>query len=375
MDSTWPEAATLLAPLAAWFNANHRAMPWRAENLDLPHPDPYAVLVSEVMLQQTQVATVIPYFKKWMQRFPTPQSLKEADEAAIHKYWEGLGYYRRCRFLKTAASEIAEHGWPIDLTGLIALPGLGAYTAAAIGSIAFQWPTPALDGNAFRVLARLLLIEGDPKAQAKALREWLTPALTAHGPSRLTQAIMELGATICSPKPKCEQCPLMDRCQAKKQNRSSEIPPVAERAKVKELSIWLLAVEGEDHFLLLPPKEKGLLAGLWSWPLVERSESLLEQVAETSNPYSAAKILSWPDWTQVYTHRRESVTPLRVTLAHQVEFEGMRWIPQKELPSLALGRRDQKLRDLLKTPGQELLEPPDPIRLLARLKNDEGLSK
>lgn len=159
---TWRDSIPMLAPLAPWFERARRAMPWRASDLDAPHPDPYAVLVSELMLQQTQVATVIPYFERWMARFPTPQALAEADEQAVHKAWEGLGYYRRCRFLKAAATEIAAKGWPSDLEGLQALPGLGPYTAAAVGAIAFQWPTPALDGNAFRVLARLLLIEGDP---------------------------------------------------------------------------------------------------------------------------------------------------------------------------------------------------------------------
>ena len=163
---SWPASPDLLAPLAPWFDRVRRDLPWRAGDLDAPHPDPYAVLVSELMLQQTQVATVVPYFTRWMDRFPTPGKLAEAGEDAVHKAWEGLGYYRRARFLKAAAASIAAEGWPGDLDGLAGLPGLGPYTAAAVGSIAFQWPTPALDGNAFRVLARLLLIEGDPKAQA-----------------------------------------------------------------------------------------------------------------------------------------------------------------------------------------------------------------
>src|SRR5690349_12497143 len=149
---SWPASADLLAPLASWFEAARRPMPWRAADLDGPHPDPYAVLVSELMLQQTQVATVIPYFERWMGLFPTAAALAVADEDAVDKAWEGLGYYRRCRFLKAASMAVAAKGWPRDLEGLSALPGLGPYTAAAVGSIAFQWPTPALDGNAFRVL-------------------------------------------------------------------------------------------------------------------------------------------------------------------------------------------------------------------------------
>ncbi|HEU4950720.1 MAG TPA: hypothetical protein VFT46_02155, partial [Holophagaceae bacterium] len=229
----WPASPALLAPLAPWFEAVRRPMPWRAADLGAPHPDPYAVLVSELMLQQTQVATVIPYFERWMAAFPTPAALAAASEEAVHKAWEGLGYYRRCRFLKAAAAEIAATGWPADLEGLSALPGLGPYTAAAVGSIAFQWPSPALDGNAFRVLARLLLIEGDPKAGAPALRAWLAPALAAHGPARMTQALMELGATVCQPTPKCGTCPVAGSCRAREAGRTAEIPPVAKRAAVK----------------------------------------------------------------------------------------------------------------------------------------------
>src|ERR1035438_2002580 len=230
---SWPASAEFLAPLAPWFDRVRRDLPWRALDLDAPHPDPYAVLVSELMLQQTQVATVIPYFTRWLTEFPDPRTLAEAPEDAVHKVWEGLGYYRRARFLKAAAVSVAAEGWPGDLDGLAQLPGLGPYTAAAVGSIAFQWPTPALDGNAFRVLARLLLIEGDPKARAADLRAWLVPALEAHGPSRTTQALMELGATVCAPSPTCTSCPLSERCSAHLAGRTGDIPPIAQRAKPK----------------------------------------------------------------------------------------------------------------------------------------------
>src|SRR5512133_1012900 len=262
---SWPTAVDLLAPLAPWFDSARRDLPWRARDLDAAHPDPYAVLVSELMLQQTQVATVIPYFTRWMKQFPNPEVLAEADEDTLHKAWEGLGYYRRARFLKAAVGSIAAEGWPGDLEGLTGLPGLGPYTAAAVGSIAFQWPAPALDGNAFRVLARLLLIEGDPKVRATDLRAWLAPALAVHGPSRLTQALMELGATVCSPAPNCGACPLADRCLAYLANRTGEIPPVAKRAKPKASSLWLVAMEAEGHVLLHTPAAKGLLAGRRRW--------------------------------------------------------------------------------------------------------------
>ena len=362
----WPDSTVLLAPLAPWFERTKRAMPWRAADLDAPHPDPYAVLVSELMLQQTQVATAMPYFERWMARFPDARVLAEADEQAVHKAWEGLGYYRRCRFLKAAAAEITARGWPADLEGLAALPGLGPYTAAAIGSIAFQWPTPALDGNAFRVLARLLLIEGDPKKDAAPLRAWLAPALEAHGPSRITQAIMELGATVCLPQPRCEACPLAGSCAARRGGRTQDIPPATKRAAVKEESLWLLAVEAEDAFLLQPPAEKGLLAGLWRWPGIgHQPPAASHQAAEAPTAYRNLEARAWDGWVQVYTHRREAVSPLHIKLPERFEAPDHRWVPAPELGALPLGRRDGRLRDLLKTEGQTPLDLPfDVLRFL-----------
>jgi A/G-specific adenine glycosylase len=354
----WTPSPSLLAPLAPWFERARRAMPWRAEDLDSPHPDPYAVLVSELMLQQTQVATVIPYFARWMERFPDVGALAEADEHATHKLWEGLGYYRRCRFLKAAASRIAAEGWPADLEGLAALPGLGPYTAAALGAIAFQWPTPALDGNAFRVLARLLLIEGDPKSEAAALRTWLAPALSALGPSRLTQALMELGATVCLPQPKCGACPMAPACAAREAGRAAEIPPVAKRPVVTAQELWLVAVEAEGAYLLHPPAEKGLLAGLWRWPSIAADPGM-DAAAEPPAAYRAFETEAWEGWTQVYTHRREGVSPLRLRIAKRFQApSGMAWIEAADLAGLALGRRDAKLRELLGRPGTPPLAVP-----------------
>lgn len=359
----WPSAPTLLAPLAPWFEAVRRDLPWRAGDLDAPHPDPYAVLVSELMLQQTQVATVIPYFTRWMQQFPGPEALAEADEDTVHKAWEGLGYYRRARFLKAAVGTIAAEGWPGDLEGLARLPGLGPYTAAAVGAIAFQWPVPALDGNAFRVLARLLLIEGEPKARAGDLRTWLAPALAAHGPSRLTQALMELGATVCAPAPACGSCPLADRCGARRADRTAAIPPVAKRAKPKAAALWLVALEAEGHMLLHPPAANGLLAGLWRWPALNA-----EAIPAGSIASAASAFIAWPGWTQIYTHRREAVSPLCLHLEARFEAaEGLRWIPACDLSGLPLGKRDQRLRVLLATPGQAPLEAPDPTLLIKNL--------
>lgn len=345
MESTpWPVAASLLAALAPWFDAHRRDLPWRAADLDRRHPDPYAVLVSEIMLQQTQVATVIPFFRRWLERFPDVRALAGASEDEVHKTWEGLGYYRRARHLHAAGRGIAERGWPEDLQGLLQLPGLGPYTAAAVAALAFLVPEPALDGNAFRVLARLLALTGDPKAQAEALRAWLRPALQELGPSRLTQALMELGATLCGPAPRCEACPLAPACQARKQGLQAAIPPPVRRSAPKRVRLTLLAVEAEARFLVQPPKGKGLLAGLWTWP-TDIAPEFQNMAAE---PPPGVETRAWPGWTQVYTHRREEVEPLH--LLHEVPFEappGSVWVPLENLEALPMGNRDARLRTLL----------------------------
>lgn len=354
----WPGSAELLAPLASWFERVRRDLPWRALNLDSVHPDPYAVLVSELMLQQTQVTTVIPFFHRWMARFPSPDLLAAADPNEIHKLWEGLGYYRRARHLQAAAREITRHGWPKDLGGFLELPGLGPYTAAAVASIAFQLPEPALDGNAFRVLARVLGIETDPKKDASNLRNWLKEALRVHGPARLTQALMEQGALVCGPTPKCASCPLATVCEAKRRGATGQIPARAIRTKPREFELWLVAVQTGNRWLLTPPASKGLLAGMWSWPhLAEPAPR--EVAAEYPVPFGLLHWRSWPAWTQVYSHRREIVHPLSVEVETPFHRTGMVWVEESDLQELPMGRRDQRLREMLQTvPRQEHEAPP-----------------
>ncbi len=367
----WPDSPALLAPLGPWFEAHRRDLPWRDADLDRVHPNPYAVLVSELMLQQTQVATVLPYFQRWMAKFPDPATLSAASGEDIHKLWEGLGYYRRARHLHASASHIAAQGWPVDFSGLMELPGLGPYTAAALASIAFQWPEPALDGNAFRVLARLLLIEGDPKLHAQPLRSWLRPALVKLGPSRTTQSLMELGAMVCGPVPKCGNCPLATPCQARRSAATHRIPPVVQRAKPKTSEIWLMAVEAEGHWLLCEPARQGLLAGLWKWPSIAAATTGTgDQASEPSLPYASTELNAWAGWTQIYTHRREIVSPLRLSVEKRFESpDHCRWIPGDELDRLALGKRDQRLRELLKGPGTVPLQGPSAASLLSQLRN------
>ena len=211
---TEKEWRSLRASLAAWYEAAKRDLPWRRTT------DPYAITVSEVMLQQTQVVTVIPYYERWLKLFPTWRALAGADEKAVIKAWEGLGYYRRARNLQALAKAVTAAGgkMPRSEEGLRALPGIGPYTAAAVGSIAFGLPLAVLDGNVMRVLARLLALSDDisrPQTRVK-LQEIANAFLDRKNPSRHNQAVMELGATICLPRnPMCLICPLNQGCRGR----------------------------------------------------------------------------------------------------------------------------------------------------------------
>ncbi|MFN0067708.1 MAG: A/G-specific adenine glycosylase, partial [Limisphaerales bacterium] len=226
-------AAPLVRSLLDWFAVHARDLPWRRTR------DPWAVLVSEVMLQQTQVRTVIPYWERWMRRFPDAASLAAVGEDEVLKAWEGLGYYRRARSLQAAARAlVAEHAGliPRGFDDILALPGVGRYTAGAVASIAFNQPAPILDGNVIRVLARLFAVEGDPAARGVNARLWeiagelVTAAARREKPgeracSALNQSLMELGATVCTPKaPGCPACPVRRRCAAHRTGRVAELP-------------------------------------------------------------------------------------------------------------------------------------------------------
>ena len=256
--------------LIAWFDRHRRDLPWRKDR------DPYRVWLSEIMLQQTRVETVIPYYHAFLARFPTVMDLARAPLDAVLAAWSGLGYYRRARQLHAAARQVAERGgaFPENLSGLLELPGIGSYTAAAIASICFDVATPVLDGNVERVLARRLAEAGDPKSAAvrrgllAAAAELLDPAR----PGDSNQAMMELGATICVPKnPRCLLCPLASGCRALARGEADLYPKARVDRPVEEVSILAVLVEDESRRTLMfrRPDESSLLAGLWEVPWVE----------------------------------------------------------------------------------------------------------
>lgn len=262
---------TFQKSLIDWFNSNKRDLPWREDQ------DPYKVWVSEIMLQQTQVDTVIPYFEHFIDKFPNPTALAEADQQEVLKAWEGLGYYSRARNLQSAVQEVKEKyngEVPRDRDQLSDLKGIGPYTLGAIMSIAYDLPEPAVDGNVMRVMSRVFQIDEDiTKAKTKRLFEsTIRELISKEDPSSFNQGLMELGALICRPtSPKCEICPIQAHCQAFKAKRQTDYPVKTKKKKAKPLSYYVLVLENELGELLIEKRPKtGLLAGMWQFPMVEK---------------------------------------------------------------------------------------------------------
>jgi A/G-specific adenine glycosylase len=253
-----------------WFDQHARDLPWRRTR------DPYAVWISEIMLQQTQVKTVIPYYERWMRALPTVADFARARPERALKLWEGLGYYRRARLAHTAARLIVgQHAgrFPDKFDEVLALPGIGRYTAGAICSIAFNQPTPILDGNVIRVLSRLLAIAGDPRSKTVQTKLWRAAEklVSASGePSRLNQGMMELGALICLPRqPQCPICPLRRDCVAFRLKRVEEFP-TSSRPEVITQRRFIALVVRDGRRLLVRQRPAGVVnAGLWEFPNIE----------------------------------------------------------------------------------------------------------
>ena len=254
-------------PLLEWYRDNARTLPWRED------PTPYHVWVSEIMLQQTRVAAVLDYYARFMAELPDVAALAQVPEGRLMKLWQGLGYYSRARNLQTAARQIMEEYdgvFPSQYDQVRALKGVGDYTAGAICSIAFRQPVPAVDGNVLRVVTRINGDERDITAQAtkRAIAGQLSPIIPLHAPDKFTQAMMELGATVCLPNgaPQCQRCPARDFCVACAQDSWSRIPVKAPKRprRIEERTVWLLVHENRVALRQRPPK--GLLAGLWEFP-------------------------------------------------------------------------------------------------------------
>ena len=251
-----PDPRAFRDALLRWYSSQKRDLPWRRTG------EPYRIWISEIMLQQTRVAAVIPYFERFLAKFPTVEALAAANEQELLAAWAGLGYYARARRLKKAAERIVEAGvFPANYEGIRALPGIGEYTAAAVASIAFGQPHAAVDGNVKRVLSRITAGEGDIKDLADTL-------LDPRQPGEFNQAMMELGATVCLPRePLCLLCPVAGGCAAAKNGRQNEFPVRASKGVPKRVSKELLILERRGSILLWQrPAASPRLAGFWELP-------------------------------------------------------------------------------------------------------------
>lgn len=256
--------------LIFWFQKEKRDLPWRKDK------DPYKVWVSEIMLQQTRVDTVIPYFHRFLQWFPTLNDLADADEDKILKAWEGLGYYSRVRNLQSAVQEVREKYAgvvPNNAAEISALKGVGPYTAGAILSIAYGIPEPAVDGNVMRVLSRILSIWEDiAKPAARKVFENAVRQLISHkDPSSFNQALMELGAIVCTPtSPKCLLCPVREHCQGFHEGNENELPVKSKKNKPRVVQLAAIVLTDNNGKILIHKRpNRGLLANLWEFPNIE----------------------------------------------------------------------------------------------------------
>lgn len=368
VSSVQPPA--LVAGLLRWFAKNARDLPWRRTL------DPYAVWVSEIMLQQTQVKTVIPYWERWMRELPTIESLAIASSEKIHKLWEGLGYYTRVRNMQKAACVIVQKHrgkFPTEFDDVLALPGIGRYTAGAICSIAFDQPTPILDGNVIRVLARVFAIRENAREKETNSRIWRladelvrtaqadrgcvedqpqhleilrTLRLVEHDTtalracSALNQALMELGATACTPKqPNCETCPLGKLCVARRENIVDRLPNLGKRV-ASTARRFVACVLEQDGALLVRQRPAGVVNGrLWEFP---NAEVALKNSAGATRQVLEKELGCTIDSLAALSTVKHTITRYRITLeAFRGELNGVipraeagQWIAKSKLERL-----------------------------------------
>ena len=324
------KARRLVPRLLDWYAANARDLPWRRTC------DPYSIWVSEIMLQQTQVSTVIAYWERWMRALPTVQELADAKPAQVLKLWEGLGYYSRARNLQAAAREIVKNHdgqFPRDPADIRSLRGIGRYTAGAISSIAYGLPEPIVDGNVVRILTRIFGIRENPKDRATHKHLWsLAGTLVAKADdcSALNQSLMELGAMVCTPRqPDCAACPVARACVARRENAIGFIPAKGKPVRYLEKQIDVFVVTDGARYLVQQRPTGGVNGGFWEFPN-----------SESGNKYSAANS------GQPFATARHSITRYRIQLnAHLIRAkrEQGKWCTLKELRAMPFTAAHRKL--------------------------------
>jgi len=342
--------------LLNWYRQHGRTLPWRG------HPDPYAVWVSEIMLQQTRVETVIPYFEKWMQLFPTVRNLAEATEQDVLNAWEGLGYYSRARNLHKAAKIVVEKyngSLPRDLKELLGLPGIGCYTVGAIASIAFGMDEPTLDGNLRRVFARLFDVSepADSSVGEKILWGLARENLPSGQAGDYNQALMDLGATICIPKnPRCLICPLMEICKSRASGTQEQRPVLKPKKETPHhvhaagAIVRRIANPPHKEVLLSKRPSKGLLGGMWEFPngrVDGEPADELKSALERGYNLRVRKGEALGIVKHAYTHFRVTVFAYRCELVSISKNKSLKWVKLKELDDYPMGKVDRQIARML----------------------------
>jgi A/G-specific adenine glycosylase len=347
--------------LLVWWDSGHAQYPWRQSD------DPYAIWVAEVMLQQTQIATVLPYYVRWLARYPGVESLARAPLADVLKSWEGLGYYSRARYLHAAARKIvADHGGelPETVAELLKLPGIGRYTAGAISSIAFGRPVPAVDGNVIRVLSRLDDMSDDVTAGATIRALWRRAGelLPDERPGVFNQALMELGQRVCLPAgPACHLCPLADLGLARARGTQLERPVRPPRKRTPHYDVTAGVIWAADgRFLITQRPLDGLLGGLWEFPggKQEPGESLAQALAREIKEELAMEIEVGRPLTSIkhaYTHFRITLHAFHARhiggRPHNLGVADHAWVRLEDLDGYAFAVTDQKIIAALEAEG------------------------
>ena len=336
--------------LLRWYDRAKRDLPWRVAS---GFPDPYHVLVSEAMLQQTQVATVIPYFARFLEAFPNVQSLAIADEQRVLRIWQGLGYYSRARNLRKAAIAIVERfggSVPADVESLLTLPGVGRYTAGAVASLAYDTPAPILDGNVVRVLCRLDAVEADPRERTVQQQLWqrAEQLLPSKRIGDFNSALMELGATVCIPKtPACLICPVQGFCRAFDRQIQGQLP-LAKKTKATPLQQrWVLCLEDKaGRFLIEQRPPTGRWAGMWQFLTLATESAMQELNAKASASMDLGVI------RHALTHRRYAFHVRRARLglpAKALATATRRWASFTEMDELPFPKPHLAIRRALQS--------------------------
>jgi len=340
----------LATGLLNWYRHQGRTLPWRG------NPDPYFVWVSEIMLQQTRVETVIPYFERWMHQFPTVNDLAKASEQDVLNAWEGLGYYSRARNLHKAAKFVVEQHsgeLPRDLKALRKLPGIGRYTVGAIASIAFNMDEPTLDGNLRRVYARLFDVSDPADSTAGEKILWsLAAEHLPHGQAGdYNQALMDLGATICLPKnPRCLLCPLMEMCAARANGTQEQRPVLKPKKEIPHHTHVAGIVVENGKVLLAKRPSKGLLGGMWEFPngrVEAEPAGELESVLETEYGLKVHGNEALGTVQHAYTHFKVTVHAFRCELVSMSPNKSLRWVKLEELDDYPMGKVDRQIAGVL----------------------------